>query len=84
MLHKLGALICGVPKYIAKLALNLSLPLTSITGPALLPIWTILLPMPTLLLLEAAAVTSDRRSTILSWIAYIPPPIASTSAPLKG
>jgi hypothetical protein len=84
MLHKLGALLCRVPKYIAKLALNLSLPLTSITGSALLPIWTILLPMPTLLLLEAAAVTSNSRSTILSWRAHIPPPIASTSAPLKG
>jgi hypothetical protein len=84
MLHKLGALLCGVPKYIAKLALNLSLPLTSITGSALLPIWTILLPMPTLLLLEAAVVTSDRQSTILSWRAHIPPPIAYISTPLKG
>ena len=84
MLHKLGALLCGVPKYIAKLALNLSLPLTSIIGSALLPIWMILLPSPTLLLLEAAVVTSDIWSTILSWRAHIPPPIASTSATLKG
>jgi hypothetical protein len=84
MFHKLGALLCGVPKYIAKLALNLSLPLTSITGSALLPIWMILLPMPTLLLLEAAAVTSNRRSTILRWRVHIPQPIPSTSAPLKG
>jgi hypothetical protein len=66
MVHKLGALLCGVPKYITKLTLNLSLPLTIITYSALLPIWAIMLPMPTLLLLETTIVTSKRLSSILS------------------
>jgi hypothetical protein len=83
MVHKLGALLCGVPKYIAKLTLNMSLPLTNITCSTLLRIWAILLPMPTLLLLETAVVTSNRLSTILSWGAHIPPPITSAPAPLR-
>jgi hypothetical protein len=78
MVHKLGALLWGVPKYITKLTINLSLPLTSITCSVLLPIWAILLPMPTLLLLQTAVVNFESLTTILSWGAHIPLPITLT------
>ena len=85
MAHKMRALLCGVPKYIAKLTLNMSLPLTSITCFAMLPIWAILLPMPTLLLLKTVIVTFESLGTILSrGGAHIPPPITSSPDSLKG
>jgi len=85
MVHKLRALLCGVPKHVAELTIQLTPPLSSV-GSVLLLVRTVFLQVSTVLLLVMPVIASSEIvATILGrGGAHVTPAITSSSTLLEG